>query len=170
MEAQGPERVAIGLGSNLGDRVANLQFGFARLEELLSGVRRSPVYATAPRYRTVQPRFLNACVVGWTRLGANELLRALQDLERAAGRRRGGERYGPRVLDLDLLLYGSRVLRTPDLVVPHPLMHERGFVLIPLRDIAPEWRVPSSGDRPAVTVAELAAGVSSEGVEEWNEQ
>lgn len=170
METEGPERVAIGLGSNLGDRAANLQFGFARLEELLSGVRRSPVYMTVPRYHAEQPRFLNACVVGWTRLGADELLRALQDLERAAGRRWSGERYGPRVLDLDLLLYGNEVLHTPDLVVPHPRMHERGFVLIPLREIAPDWRVPAVEGQPGTTVAELAAAVSSEGVEEWHEQ
>lgn len=168
MQAHAGVRVAIGLGSNLGDRAENLRFGFVQLEQLLEGFRRSPVYATVPRHRTEQPRFLNACVVGWTRLGAHELLQTLQELEQAAGRRRDSGRYGPRVLDLDLLLYGNEVLHTPDLVVPHPRMHERGFVLIPLRDIAPEWRVPSSGDQPAATVAEMAAAVSAEGVEAVN--
>lgn len=159
--------VAIGLGSNLGDRKGNLRFGLEGLKEFLDGLRCSQVYGTAPRYRPEQPRFLNACCVGRTRLAPRQLLASLQEIERAAGRDRDGRRYGPRVLDLDLLLYGSESLDEPGLVVPHPLMHERAFVLIPLRDIAPNWQVPDASGKGA-TVADLAAEVSAAGVRRTN--
>lgn len=159
--------VAVGLGSNLGDREANLRFAFEGLTKFLEGLRCSPVYRTAPRYLSEQPRFLNACCIGRTGLAPRQLLATLQDVERAAGRSRKGRRYGPRVLDLDLLLYGSEMVDEPDLVVPHPLMHERAFVLIPLRDIAPDWHVPEASGKGA-TVAELATAVSPAGVRRTN--
>lgn len=163
----GRVRVAVGLGSNLGDREANLRFGLEGLKKFLDGLQCSRVYRTAPRYMSEQPRFLNACCIGRTRLAPPQFLATLQDIERAAGRSREGRRYGPRVLDLDLLLYGREVLDEPGLVVPHPLMHERAFVLIPLRDIAPDWHVPVASGEGA-TVAELAAAVSPAGVRRTN--
>lgn len=110
-----------------------------------------------------QPRFLNACCTGRSRLSPGEVLRRLQEIEREAGRRPGGPRWGPRLLDLDLLLYDGRVIDRPGLRVPHPRMRERAFVLIPLAEVAPEWVHPETG----LTVRELAAAISAEDVERW---
>lgn len=94
-----------------------------------------------------QPTFLNACCVGRTELSARSLLNALRALERAAGRRTGGPRFGPRELDLDLLLYGERVIKEAGLRVPHPRMTERPFVLWPLAEIAGDWSHSETGRR-----------------------
>lgn len=161
-------RVAIGLGSNQGDRIASLRFGLSGLRGHLEAVRLSSIYETVPRYVSDQPLFLNACCVGHTRLTARRLLEELKSLEAGAGRETGGPRYGPRILDLDLLLYGTAVIEQPDLVVPHPRIHERGFVLVPLAELAPDMMVPASAGKPAASVAELAARVDSEGVERVN--
>lgn len=162
--------VAISLGSNLGDRLTKLRFGLARLRLALSHVRVSSVYETAPAGYLDQPEFLNLCCVGRTRLTARQLLSEMQDAERAAGRRReGGRRYGPRELDMDLLLYGDLTIQGPDLVVPHPRMCERAFVLVPLSEIAGEWILPATSEREAATVAAVAAGIEDPGVvrTEW---
>ncbi len=98
-----------------------------------------------------------------TRLTPHQLLSQLQDTERAAGRRRGGRRYGPRTLDLDLLLYGEEIVRDPDLVVPHPRLHERAFALVPLAEIAGDWIVPDGSSRPA-SVEQLLSHVDTTGV------
>lgn len=156
--------VAIGMGSNLGDPIANLRLGVRALGKLLENVYASAVYETVPLYVPTQPLFLNACCTGCTLLSPRRLLTELQEIEERAGRVRKGGRYGPRILDLDLLLYGNRVIRRPDLVVPHPHLRERAFVLIPLREIAPAWRVPGDGATPAGTVAQLAAAVEAKGV------
>lgn len=161
-------RVAIGLGSNQGDRIANLRFGLSGLRRHLEAVRASSVYETVPRYMPRQPLFLNACCVGRTRLTAQTLLEEMKSLESEAGRIAGGPRYGPRILDLDLLLYGKAVIEQPGLVVPHPRMHERGFVLIPLAELAPDLEVPTSGESTAAAVAELAERVDPEGVKRTN--
>lgn len=152
--------VAIGLGSNLGDRAARLRFGAARLVRSLGALRCSSVYETLPREVEEQPPFLNACCTGRARLGPMALLRELKRIERAAGRDPGGMRFGPRELDLDLLLYGDAVVDRPGLSVPHPRLHERAFALVPLREIAPDWRHPRLGR----SIAELAAAVGTEGV------
>ena len=157
-----PTRIAIALGSNLGDRLENLRFGLARLRLTLQDVRASSVYETEPAHDPEQPLFLNACVTGRTRLTARQLLSELQDAERAAGRRRTNRRWEPRTLDLDLLLYGAEVVREPGLVIPHPRLHERAFVLAPLAEIAPEWIVPGpTGDQE--TVATLAGRIDCTG-------
>lgn len=99
-----------------------------------------------------QPDFLNTAAVGATALGPERILAAAKDLERAAGRR-PGPRFGPRPLDVDLLLFGQRTSSDPELTLPHPGLARRRFVLVPLAEIAPTWRVPPGGE----TVAELLA-------------
>ena len=158
------EPVAVALGSNLGDRLEHLRFGVARMRTFLQDLAVSPVYATDPIGYLEQPGFLNACCVGRTRLTASQLLSELQDAERSAGRRTSGPRYGPRELDLDLLLFGGEAFESPALTVPHPRMSERAFVLVPLAEIAAEWTVPAAGGRRAATVAELVEGLDRTGI------
>lgn len=158
--------VAIGLGSNLGDRCSLLRFAYGSLRRHLQDLRGSHIYRTAPVGLTNQPEFLNACCVGRTRLTPHQLMAELQHIETLAHRRRGGPRFGPRTLDLDLLLYDDRIIEEDDVVVPHPRLHQRPFVLVPLREIAGDWRVPVAGGEAAPTVAELAESVGREGVVE----
>ena len=163
-ESRANQRFAVALGSNVGDRLANLRLGVRAASADADDLRVSSVYQTAPLYFKEQPSFLNACCVGWTRLTPHQMLSQLLDAERAAGRRRGGVRYGPRELDLDLLLYGDQVLISEYLTIPHPRMTERAFVLGPLAEIAPDWVVPAAVDREAATVADLARALASEGI------
>ena len=137
--------VAVAAGSNLGDRRAHLEWAFAQLAGSLSNLRISSLIETEPvDVPGPQPPYLNAAVVGETTLAPVDLMRALLDLERARGRRRGAPRAS-RTLDLDLILYGDLILDTPALVVPHPRFRERRFVLEPLAELAPEWRDPVTG-------------------------
>jgi 2-amino-4-hydroxy-6-hydroxymethyldihydropteridine diphosphokinase len=157
-------RVAIGLGSNLGDRASRIREAVLALRASLDGIRVSPIFETDPVHLEDQPAFLNACCTGTTRLTPRQLLSVLQDLERSLGRTRDAVRFGPRVIDLDLLLFGDRIVEDEDLVVPHPRMRERGFVMRPLAAIAPEWIVPGSHGHPSETVAEIAERLGPEGV------
>jgi 2-amino-4-hydroxy-6-hydroxymethyldihydropteridine diphosphokinase len=154
-----PVRAAIGLGGNLGDAAATLREAFQALDHL-PGTRllhASPLYRTPAWGKTDQPDFLNAAAVVDTTLPARELLDALLELERRFGRRREADmQWGPRTLDLDLLLYGDAVLDEPGLRVPHPHLHERAFALLPLARIAPDMDVPGRG-----RVATLLAGVDA---------
>lgn len=159
----GAVRVAVGLGSNLGDREEHLCSGLRELEGLLSGLARSGVYETAPVGGPPQPPYLNLCCTGWTDREPRALLSALESIERRCGRRPSPLRNAPRVLDLDLLLYGDAVVREPELRVPHPRLAERAFVLIPLAEIAAGWRHPEAGR----TVGELARAVERDGVESY---
>ena len=156
--------VAVGLGSNLGDRLEHLRFGLTRVRAFLQDLAVSSVYETDPIGYLEQPRFLNACCVGRTSLSALQMLSELQDAERLAGRRPSSTRYGPRALDLDLLLFGAAAFESRVLTVPHPRMSERAFVLVPLAEIAEDWPVPGAHGRDATTVAGLAGAVSREGV------
>jgi 2-amino-4-hydroxy-6-hydroxymethyldihydropteridine diphosphokinase len=154
----------IGLGANLpgpaGPPEAALAAAVERLGELGRVVRRSSLYSTAPVGLAEQPRFLNAVVALETELMPSALLEALLEIERALGRDRStGVANGPRTLDLDILLYGDVVLSVQELVIPHPRLAERAFVLAPLSEIAPEMRDPRTG----VTVGELFERVSGEG-------
>lgn len=133
-------RAYLGLGSNLGDRFAHLQFAVDGLASSsgVTVVAVSPVYETAPVGGPPQPAYLNAVAAVDTTLSARQLLEAAQRLESVARRVRR-ERWGPRTLDVDVLLVGDERVDEPDLVVPHPRMAERAFVLVPLADLAPEW-------------------------------
>lgn len=140
----GTEEVLLGLGANLGDPVAQLARAVEMLEAHLVVDRVSSVYGTEPVGHADQPDFHNLVVAGRTALEPMELLRALQGIEEGMGRRRSF-RNAPRTIDIDLLAYGTRVMRTLALTVPHPRLHLRGFVLHPLAEVAPEWMHPVLG-------------------------
>lgn len=140
-------RTYLALGSNLGDRARNLQTAVDSLSAApkITVVAASSVYETDPVGGREQGRFLNAVVALDTALTPRELLAVAQSLEEDAGRVRI-EHWGPRTLDVDVLLVGDAVVAEPDLVVPHPRMWERGFVLAPLHDVAPDLvDVPAAG-------------------------
>jgi len=141
-------RAFVGLGSNLGEPGRQLDEAVDRLDRLpgTEVAACSPRYWTAPVGETDQPRFLNAVVALETALDAHALLAAMLGIENGLGReRRAGRRWGPRTIDLDLLLFGRESMETPELTVPHPRMHERAFVLRPLADLAPDLIVPGHG-------------------------
>ena len=151
---------AIALGSNLesrfGDREANLWEAVERIRDLGDVKAVSPAYDTEPVGYLDQPRFLNAALLLESSLEPTELMRALLEVEQAMGRERvGAVAKGPRVIDLDLLLYGQAVVNTTELTLPHPEMMERRFVLEPLAEIAPEMVHPVLG----LTVVEMLARV-----------
>ena len=138
----------IGLGGNLGDAIATLHAALQELDGLPQTrlVRASKFYRTPAWGVAEQPDFINAVALLDTRLSPRDLLDALLDIERAFGRERNrSERWGPRVLDLDLLLYDSAVIDEPGLCVPHPHLHERAFALLPLVEITPDAFIPGIG-------------------------
>jgi 2-amino-4-hydroxy-6-hydroxymethyldihydropteridine diphosphokinase len=143
----------VGLGSNLGDRERLIR----EAAELIGAVRVSTVIETEPWGHTDQPLFLNAVAELETLLAPRRLLDHLLDVERRLGRERVGPQWGPRTIDLDLLLYGDEILDEPGLVVPHPRLTEREFVLRPLAELVPALKIPGKG-----TVQVALAGLSSE--------
>ncbi len=157
-------KVFLGLGTNVGDREENLRQAVQRLEAegLMRIDRLSSIYETAPVGYTDQADLLNIVLSAWTELQPQALLRELKAAEQALGRE-PGIRWGPRRIDLDILLYGEEAVETPELVIPHPRLAERGFVLIPLAEIAPDLALPG-GER----VADLAARAGmAAGVQRW---
>ena len=142
----------VGLGANLGDRGAAI----ARAAALIGARRLSSIRETEPWGYADQPRFLNAVAEVVTPLEPRPFLARLLEVERELGRAREGPRWGPRTIDLDLLLYGDRRLDEPGLTVPHPRLHERLFVLEPLAELAPSLEIPGNG-----TVQALLAGLQS---------
>jgi 2-amino-4-hydroxy-6-hydroxymethyldihydropteridine diphosphokinase len=142
----------VGLGSNLGDREALIR----RAADLIGARRLSSLVETEPWGYEAQPKFLNAVAEVETALAPRALLDQLLDVERQLGRERIGPRWGPRTIDLDLLVYGDRVLDEPGLTVPHPELTGRLFVLEPLAELAPLLEIPGFG-----TVQALLAGLQS---------
>ncbi|HET7198699.1 MAG TPA: 2-amino-4-hydroxy-6-hydroxymethyldihydropteridine diphosphokinase [Burkholderiales bacterium] len=140
----------VGIGANLDDPAARVRGAFASLDGMRDTrvLKRSSLYRSAPLGHRAQPDFVNAVAELDTALAPAELLAGLQAIEARAGRTRSF-RNAPRTLDLDLLLYGARRIHEPGLVVPHPRMHERAFVLVPLLELAPEAAIPGVGSARA---------------------
>jgi 2-amino-4-hydroxy-6-hydroxymethyldihydropteridine diphosphokinase len=152
--------IYLSLGSNLGDRAGNLRAAIHGLEQAGVPVRRlSPVYQTDPVDLVDQPKFLNMVVEAETALMPRQLLARIARLERSLGRQRSVAK-GPRTIDIDILFYGTSVIDMPDLIVPHPRIAERRFVLEPLSEIAPDLIHPLTRR----TVRAMLAGVSGQKV------
>lgn len=154
-------RVYIGLGGNLGDRMAHLQEALRGMAPYIRLDAVSRVYGTDPVGFLDQGEFLNAVVRGETTLSPEDLLARLKAIEADMGRRPGPQN-GPREIDLDVLLYDELVRDTPAPALPHPRMHERAFVLRPLADIAPEAVIPGQG-----TVRDLLSRLTEQGTRVW---
>ena len=140
-------RVYIGMGSNLNDPVAQVLEAVEELEMIPDTIlaERSTLYSCKPMGPKDQPDYVNAVVAMDTLLSADELHKALISIEDLQGRSRDGDKWGPRIIDLDLLLYGNSTIDTPALTVPHPGMHERDFVIIPLEELAGNLNIPGRG-------------------------
>ncbi len=153
------ERVYIGLGSNLGNRKEALDQAVAELPPEVHVTRRSPVYETEPWGYKEQPFFLNQVVEGRTKLDPGSVLEHLKAIESQLGRQ-PSFRYGPRRIDLDLLFYADWVIEEADLQVPHPRLQERSFVLVPLADLAADFRHPVLNR----SIRELLEEVNTDGI------
>lgn len=140
----GRVEVALGLGGNLPETPTALRFAIGALRELLDDVRIGGLYRTEPVSEIPQAPYWNTALCGTTRLEPEALVACAKALELRLGRVRG-ERWGPRRLDIDLLLYGDQVIERAELTVPHPELRCRAFVLAPLADVAPSWFVPTDG-------------------------
>ena len=159
--SDGRATVYLSLGSNLGDRIAMLSTAVASLGLVadIQVLRVSPVYESEAWGLTEQPKFLNIVVEIETALAPLELLHAVKALEQRLGRR-PGRRWGPRSIDIDLILWGSVTMHTPELSLPHERFRDRAFVLTPLADLAPEAADPETG----LTVAALADRLDASGL------
>lgn len=156
-------KVYLGLGSNLGDRAANLAKAMELLSRRIKVERLSSLYETEPVGYTSQPRFLNAVCSATTELSPRELLTLAKGIERELGREKSFPN-APRPIDIDILFYGETVLSEPELTLPHPRLTERAFVLVPLAEISPELVHPASG----VSVLELLKSAPGQkGVRRW---
>jgi 2-amino-4-hydroxy-6-hydroxymethyldihydropteridine diphosphokinase len=160
------ERAALGLGSNLGDRIGRIREACLSIsgEDGVTVAAVSSVFETTPVGGPEQPDYLNAVVVVDTTLTAAQLLALAHRLEDRAGRRRT-TRWGARTLDVDVLAVGTQRLDQPQLVVPHPRAHERAFVLVPWAEVDPDFEVPGRG-----RVADLLTAVDTAGVTRWSER
>ena len=161
-EAQPAARAFIGLGSNLDDPAAQITRALGELDSIPASrlLQRSSLYRSAPWGVVDQPAFVNAVAEVETGLSPRALLQALLSIEQAHGRDRGGERWGPRTLDLDLLAYAGLCIDEPGLVVPHPHLAQRAFVLLPLAEIAADFVIAGVG-----RVRELLSRVDHRGCE-----
>lgn len=151
--------VYLALGSNLGNRLANLKAAINNLTPQMTLKKKSPIYETQPWGVYDQESFLNQVVIAETYLEAGALLKHLKRLEAALGREPSVEN-GPRVIDLDILFFDDEVIDAPPLAIPHPRLHERAFVLVPLADLAPDFVHPVLNK----SVSELLNGVDKSGV------
>ena len=158
-----PVTVYLGLGSNLGHREHNLRRAIRILRRYVRLRRASSVYETAPWGFGQQPAFLNCVLDVTATVAPSQLLSSVKSLEREMGRQ-PGLRYGPRLIDVDILFYGGQIIEYPELHIPHPRLHQRAFVLVPLAELAPELLHPTS----KLTVAQLSVQVTDrEGVKPW---
>jgi len=151
--------IFIALGSNLGDRLSNLQSAVELLQPAVKLLVQSPIYETEPWGLTAQPCFLNQVIEADTSLLPRDLLKFLKKIEVDLGRETS-VRYGPRKIDLDILFYNHAIFFSPELTIPHPKLHERAFVLVPLADIAPDFIHPLY----YMTVSELLSKLDRNGV------
>ena len=154
--------VYLGIGSNLNNPLAQVRQAFAALQSMPDSrlVAQSSLYRSTPMGPAGQPEYINAVACVETRLSADALLDVLQAIESAQGRVRSGERWGPRTLDLDVLLYGDEIISSVRLTVPHPGLQQRNFVLYPLHELAPQLQIPGLGD-----LGVLVAHCSANGLE-----
>ena len=153
------ERVFLALGTNLGDRCANLQAAKRELAPEIEIVRASSIYETPPWGYTDQPDFLNQVIEVRTHLDPLALLNHLKNIEAEMGRQETF-RYGPRLIDLDILFYGQRVINEAELQIPHPRLQSRAFVLVPLCEIAPDFVHPTLNE----SIRSLLSKVDAKGV------
>jgi 2-amino-4-hydroxy-6-hydroxymethyldihydropteridine diphosphokinase len=154
--------VYLALGTNLGDRAVNLKQAIASLTPQLEVKAKSGIYETPPWGFEEQPKFLNQVLKAKTYLDPEPLLKHLKRLEVALGRKESFPN-GPRLIDIDILFYDDLVLNKPSLVIPHPRLHERGFVLLPLTDIAPDLKHPITKK----SVREMAEQSNTAGIEKF---
>lgn len=147
--------VYLALGSNVGDSPALFEQAVKLLgKNVLTNIKQAPHYITKPVGYTDQANFLNTVISGQTELAPGELLTRVKQLEHEIGRIKRFH-WGPREIDIDIIFYGSLILETPDLVIPHPRLYERDFVLAPLNDLKPELIDPASG----LTISQLLANL-----------
>ena len=152
----------LALGTNLGDRPGNLRAAIAALPPAVTVLEQSFVYETLPWGVTDQPSFLNMVIIGETSQKPQELLKNLKVLETHLGRI-PSIHYGPRKIDIDILFYDNLIFDSPELTLPHPHMHERAFVLVPLADLTPEQIHPVFGR----TIRQLLAALDTTGVKRY---
>ncbi|MCL0028755.1 2-amino-4-hydroxy-6-hydroxymethyldihydropteridine diphosphokinase [Dehalococcoidia bacterium] len=155
--------VYLGLGGNLGDRAGNLRRGAAQLAERMGETEVSSIYRTTPVGLAIQPEYYNMVVRVWTRLTVFELMHVIRMIETDAGRTRK-ILNGPRTLDIDILLFGPMVLNSPSVIVPHPRLIERYFVLEPLAELAPSLRHPVLRQTFTELLSRLCPGTQAESV------
>ena len=150
----------LALGSNVGDRARNLRSAVREIGREVRILEASSVYETEPMYLEKQRPFLNCVLAIETDLAPSELLSRMLAVEKKLGRKRGGPRYGPRRIDIDIAFYGDQTLSTTSLRIPHPKVRERAFVLVPLSEIRPRLVHPKSGE----SVLEMLAPLEKKGV------
>jgi 2-amino-4-hydroxy-6-hydroxymethyldihydropteridine diphosphokinase len=155
-------QIGLGLGSNIGDRPGNIRTALARLEAdgVCTITAVSSLYRTAPWGFVDQESFANACALAWTRLEPETLLAQVKRIEIDMGRQTA-HRWGPRLIDIDIVFYGDAPVATPDLVLPHKELFNRAFVLVPLAEIAPDLHIAGR------SIVAAAAQLKGEGIEVW---